>query len=151
MNYQQLGDAPSANKAIDVELQASREHKLKAWHSNESYYRKKYAGNKRFKAFIDWLSFGILDFIWGDGESALKLLRATLIMFALMTVIDVMEFRDRQRIDSYLNAFGDAPQIFFGTLSPTHSGAPYLTAVVLVRLTGFGFLMSMITKRLNRR
>src|SRR5271165_1973257 len=90
MNYQQLGDAESANKAIGVELQASRMHKLKAWRSNESYYRKKYSGRKRLKAFVDWASFTALDLIWGNGESAAKLLRAIVVTLALMSLVDVM-------------------------------------------------------------
>jgi hypothetical protein len=53
MNYQQLGDAKSANKAITVELQASEVYLHKAWQSNESYYRKKYGGlseSRRFRS-----------------------------------------------------------------------------------------------------
>jgi hypothetical protein len=151
MNYQQLGDASAANKAIGVELEASKEHKLKTWHSNESYYRSKYTGTKRFVAFFDWFSFRILDFIWGNGESALKLLRAIALVFAVMAVIDVMAFGDGQRIDSYIHAFWDAPQIFFGTLSPSYYWKSYLTAILLARLIAFGFLMSIIIKRFNRR
>ena len=47
MNYQQLGDAESVNKAIRIELQATEVHLHKAWGSKESYYRKKYTGLKR--------------------------------------------------------------------------------------------------------
>jgi hypothetical protein len=151
MNYQQLGDATAANKAIGVELQASKVHKLKAWHSNESYYRKKYSGGKRVRAFLDWLSFKFFDFIWGNGESALKLLRATAIALFVMSLIDVMAFRDPQRLDSYVHAFSDAPQTFLGTLSPSHYRSPYLTAILLARLVAFGFFMSIIIKRFNRR
>jgi uncharacterized protein YjbI with pentapeptide repeats len=151
MNYQQLGDATSANKAIGVELQASKVHRLKAWRSNESYYRKKYSGGKRVRAFLDWVKFRSLDFIWGNGESASKLLRATVIALVAMSLIDVLAFRDRQRLDSYIQALTDAPQVFLGTLSPSHYGGPYLTAILLARLIAFGFLMSIIIKRFNRR
>lgn len=40
LNYQQIGDAKSANKAINIELQATEDHLHKAWKSKESYYRK---------------------------------------------------------------------------------------------------------------
>ena len=63
MNYQQIGDAESANKAISIELQATETHLYKTWHSNESYHRKKYTGLKRIKAFIEWAKFKILDFV----------------------------------------------------------------------------------------
>jgi len=151
MNYQQLGDATSANKAISVELQASKMHKWKAWRSNESYYRKKYAGRKRVGAFVDWTSFTILDFIWGNGESALKLLRAIVIALVAISLIDVVAFRDSQRLDSYVQAFSDAPRIFLGTLSPSRYWGTYLTAILFARLIALGFLLSIIIKRLNRR
>jgi hypothetical protein len=151
MNYQQLGDATSVNKAMGVELQASKIHKWKAWRSNESYYRKKYAGGKRVGAFFDWISFTILDFIWGNGESALKLLRAILIVLIFMSLIDVMEFRDRQRLDSFMHALVDAPQIFLGTLFPSNYWSGYLTAILFVRLIALGFFLSIMIKRFNRR
>jgi hypothetical protein len=151
MNYQQLGDAASANKAINVELQASKVHKLKTWWSNESYYRKKYAGIKRLRALGDWLLFMILDFVWGNGESAMKLLRTMALVLAVMTLIDVMAFRDPMRVESYLNAMLVAPQIFLGSPSPSYYWGPYLALIVFVRLIGFGFLISIIIKRFNRR
>jgi hypothetical protein len=69
MNYQQIGDAQSANKAIGVELEAKQSDLYKAWHSNESYYRKKYAGLRRLRVFAKWLSFKILDIVWGNDGS----------------------------------------------------------------------------------
>ncbi|MGB8541025.1 MAG: pentapeptide repeat-containing protein [Candidatus Acidiferrales bacterium] len=152
MNYQQLGDAASANKAIEVELQASKVHKLKAWRSNESYYRKKYSGGKRLKAFLDWLSFMALDFIWGNGESVMKALRAIAIVLILMAFIDVIAFGDPHRLDSYIHALLKSPQIFLGTASAnSHYWGLYLTGVVVARLIAFGFLLSIIIKRSNRR
>lgn len=151
MNYQQLGDATSANKAINVELQASKVHKLKTWRSKESYYRKKYSGIKRVKAFGDWLLFVILDFIWGNGESALKLLRTMALVLAIMSVIDVMAFKDPMRVDSYLHAMLVVPQIFLGSSAPSYYWGPYLALIVFARLIGFGFLISIIIKRFNRR
>lgn len=151
MNYQQLGDAKSANKAIGVELQASEVYLHKAWHSNESYYRKKHAGWKRAKAFFEWAEFKVLDLIWGNGESALKLLRAILLALFLMTLIDAIAFKDPQRLDSYAQSLLESPQVFLGTLSPKHYPNSYLTAILFVRLIAFGFFMSIIIKRFNRR
>jgi hypothetical protein len=151
MNYQQLGDAASVNKAMGVELQASKIHKWKAWRSNESYYRKKYAGGKRVAAFFNWMSFTILDFVWGNGESLLKLLRAIGLFLVGISVIDVMAFRDNGRLSSYLHALGDAPQIFLGTLSPCNYWVSYLTFIVFIRLIAIGLFLSIIIKRYNRR
>ncbi|MBD2214243.1 pentapeptide repeat-containing protein [Nostoc linckia FACHB-104] len=102
MNYQSIGDAESANKAMSVELQATEEHLYKSWNANSAYYRNKYKGWNRFKAFMQWIQFKLLDFIWGNGESPWKLFRAALIIFVLMTLIDVLEFREPQGINSYI-------------------------------------------------
>ncbi len=69
MNFQQLGDAEAVNKAMKVELAATEVHLKKAWHSNESYYRDHHPGFlSRSLAFIVWLKFKMLDFVWGNGE-----------------------------------------------------------------------------------
>ena len=53
-NYQGLGDSEAVNKAILVELNATRVHLSKAWRSHERYYRDKYAGLERASAFVAW-------------------------------------------------------------------------------------------------
>jgi len=73
------------------------------------------------------------------------------IVLAGMSIIDVVAFRDAQRFDSYIHAFGDVTKIFFGTLSAPHYPAAYLTAILLARLVWFAFLMSVVVKRANRR
>lgn len=151
VNYQQLGDASSVNKAIQVELKAAEIHLHKAWSSNESYYRKKYARWERAKVFIKWIRFKILDFIWGNGESTIKLVRSVFFVFLGMALIDVVAFRNPQLMSSYLNSLCEAPQIFLGTLTPASYPKSYLTAVLFVRLVMFGFFMSIIIKRFNRR
>ena len=57
MNYQQLGDAKSANKAIGVELQATKQHLSKACWSKERYYRNKYKGWRRFWVSLEFFEF----------------------------------------------------------------------------------------------
>ena len=78
VNYQQLGDAASANKAIQVELKATEIHLHKAWSSNESYYRKKYAKWRRAKAFAEWVRVQDPGLYLGQWESTIKLIRSTL-------------------------------------------------------------------------
>lgn len=102
MNYQQLGDAESVNKAIGVELQATAVHLYKAWRSNERYYREKYKGCERIKMVEKWASFKTLDLIWGNGESYLKLLRATAVAMITIAVFDATLFRDPKGAGSFL-------------------------------------------------
>ena len=151
MNYQQLGDALSANKAIEVELDATKEHLFKAWHSNESYYRKKYKAWHRAQHFLLWVKFKLLDLLWGNGESAWKLARAVLVVLALMTLFDVLNYRDPSLVRSYWSAFFLAPQVFLGTTNQIYFPSCYITLVTFVRLVLFGFFMAIIVKRFNRR
>jgi len=151
VNYQQLGDAQAANKAMRVELAATEDHLYKAWHSNESYYRYKYRGWNRVKHFFDWLQFKILDHVWGNGESAGRLLRFVIVILFIMACYDVLKFGDPHRIDSYSSAFLTASEIFLGVLAPDSYPRWYLALVTFVRLVAVGFFLSVIIKKFNRR
>ena len=151
LNFQQIGDARSANKAIGIELQATEDHLHKAWRSKESYYRKKYRGLDRAKVFGDWLEFKLLDLILGNGESTWKLCRAVLVVLLLIAVVHVVFFDDSSLVRSYGKALLISPQIFLGLLEPVGYPMLYLTLVFLIRLIMFGFFMSIIIKRFNRR
>jgi hypothetical protein len=151
MNFQQIGDPKGANRAIAVELQATEIHLRKAWGSNESYYRKKYRGWRRTKSFLEWVGFKVLDFIWGNGESILKLLRFVVVAILAMAIMDVIYFGDADSVRAYLDALVTAPAIFFGVVSPPGYSTLYLTLILAVRLTAFAFFISIIIKRFNRR
>ncbi|HEU0118118.1 MAG TPA: pentapeptide repeat-containing protein [Alphaproteobacteria bacterium] len=151
INYQQLGDAKSANKAMSVELQACEIHLHKASFSNDVYYRTKYRGWDRAKHVIEWLDFKLLDFIWGNGESAWKLLRAVLLVFIVMTYIDISAWKDPSIPPNYADSFWKTPQIFLGVISPDNYPKSYLTFIAFIRLVAMGFFMSIIIKRFNRR
>jgi hypothetical protein len=151
MNYQQLGDAISANKAIGVELEATSSYLHKSWSSNESYYRKKYQREKRIEQFFRWINFKVLDFIWGNGESPMKLTRAVLVVFFAMATVDVATFSDATLVTNYADALALAPQVFLGTVIPAKYPTWYLTLILFARLVFFGFFMSIIVKRFNRR
>lgn len=151
MNYQQIGDAQSANKAISIELQATEDHLHKAWNSKESYYRNKYRGLKRLRMFGEWLEFKTLDLIWGNGESTWKLLRAVIVVLIIIAITDVIKFGNANLVSEYLNSLALSPQLLLGMLKPPHYPAWYLTLIFVVRLIMFGFFMSIIIKRFNRR
>lgn len=151
MNYQQVGDAKSANKAISIELQATEDHLHKAWKSKESYYRKKYKGLDRLKVFGEWLEFKLLDLIWGNGESSWKLFRAVSVVLLIITGIHVIGFGNPSLVGSYVDALIMSPQVFLGVVKPTAYPESYVTTIFLIRLIMFGFFMSIIIKRFNRR
>lgn len=150
-NYQSLGDAQSANLAVGIELKATEEHLRKAWKSKEGYYRKKYKGWKKVKAFGQWLEFKTLDFIWGNGESAWKLARTALYMNIVIAFNDAFRHKDYLLVKTYLESLWLAPQIFLGVMSPDNYSGGWLATIFFVRLVIFGFFMSIIIKRFNRR
>ncbi len=151
VNYQQLGDAISANKAIGIELRATEDHLFKGWKSKESYYRKKYRGFSRFEEFIKWVNFKSLDFLWGNGESTWKLFRTVFVILVSMSIYHVLANGNSNQISEYLSAFFLSPQILLGLVTPSSYLPSYLTILFVARLVLFGFFMSIILKRFNRR
>jgi hypothetical protein len=150
-NFQQIGNAAGANKAMKVELQATELHLYKAWHSNEAYYRRKYSGWHRFRMFAQWCEFKLLSYIWGNGESAYRLGISAVVLIVLAAIVDVFAFRDWHRAESYVDALIAMPAIFLGVQAPDSYPKLYLAALMFVRLIAIGFFLSIIIKRFNRR
>lgn len=150
-NYQQLGDAPAVNKAMAVELQAAEIHLWKACWSNEAYYRKKYRSWLRIKTIFEWLSFKLLKYIWGNGESAIRLLISAVFLTAVIAGIDIIQFGDPTTLGGYVASMERAVEIFLGVLSPPEYSRFALALVTLARLIFVGFLLSIIIKKFNRR
>ena len=151
VNFQQLGDSKSANRAIKVELEATEIHLHKSWKSNESYYRRKYRGWKRVGMFFEWLKFKVLDFVWGNGENTYKLTRSVSILLIAMAIVDVLNFRDITKVSSYWDSILTMPEVFLGVSSPSVYPNWYLALIFFTRLVAIGFFMSIIIKRFNRR
>jgi len=151
VNFQQIGNAVAANKAIKIELEANRVHLYKAWHSREAYYRKHYPGLTRVKSFFEWAEFVLLDFCWGNGESLLKLLRTVAILIALIALGDVYFFKDITSINSYLEAMNEAPQMFVGVSSPTNYSGAILATIATLRYVMLACFVSILVKRFSRR
>lgn len=151
VNFQQIGDAISTNKAIMLELEATRVHLYKAWRSRESYYRKKYSGIKRVGAFFDWLKFVLLDAYWGNGESALKLLRSMLLLTLAIALGDVVCTRDPRLLTSYWHALAVAPQVLLGIHQPAGFSGSILALIAAIRYVMLACLVSIFVKRYNRR
>jgi len=151
LNYQSLGDSEAVNAAIAIELDASEAHLHKAWKSPEAYYRSKYKGVDRAKMFLRWFGFKCLDLIWGNGESTWKLARAVGVTLLGMALIHVFFFGNPAQVSEYFSALWQMPQVFLGALMPPSYPAGYLALVFFLRLVAFGFFMSIVIKRFNRR
>lgn len=151
INFQQLGDADSINRAISVELNAKLAHLHKAVFSKESYYRNKYRRMSRLSHFGQLCSFRVMDFVWGNGESTAKLFRAAAAVMLAIGCADAFFFNDKSRVHDYWEGISRAPQIFMGTLAPSAYPTWYISLIVLVRLVLFGLFMAVLVKRFNRR
>jgi len=151
VNFDQIGDAVSANKAIKIELEAGRVHLYKAWRSRESYYRNKYPGVKRVAAFLEWLEFILLDAFWGNGESPIKLLRTLVIVLCVIAVAEVFFLKDPKVLASYLEATKNAPQVFLGILQPVGYSGLVLAGIAAARYVMLACLVSILVKRFSRR
>jgi len=150
MNYQSLGDAESVNKAMLVELAATAEHLYKSWNSNDRYYRMKYDGVKRVRAFVQWIKFRALDMVWGNGEKPVKLLYTTMVVLTVIALVDAVGYRDPRLVASYWRALCDSPSVFLGTRSAPLS-LRVITAVTFARLVLLSLFVSVLVRRFARR
>ena len=150
-NFQSLGDAVAVNKAIALELKATEIHLKKSWFSNEAYYRHKYKGFNRLIAFARWSEFKLLDSLWGNGESALKLCRSVGLLIVFVAIVDMKVTHQDLSGRAIVEALQRSPQLLLGTLSPDCYWKGYLAFLVFLRLIAIALFLSVIIKRFNRR
>lgn len=151
INYQQLGDARSANKAISVELAASEEHLKKAAFGNDRYYRDKYRGANRALAVWHFFEFKFFDYVWGNGENFIKLIRFLALMMLVILLSELCCFRTITSIPDILSTLYDVPAIFLGVKVGLDRPSLYVSSIALTRLLLMGLFLSVIIRRFSRR
>ena len=152
MNYQQIGDAKAVNKAISLELEATSIYLYKSWRSSETYYKEKYPGPVNSIAqFSKWSEFWILDFIWGNGESIVKLLRSILISVIMIAVYDTNLHGNLLNVGFLWNSFQKAPALFLGVLSPPDYTTAALSVIAATKFVSIALLTALLGKRFSRR
>lgn len=152
MNYQQLGDAKSVNKAISIELGATSAYLFKSWMSKETYYKQKYGGVlKRSIQLLLWIEFWFLQAIWGNGESILKLTRSLVFVLLFIAIYDTLMNGNALDLSQYWKNLGRAPAIFLGILSPTNFSIAALSIISGTRLVSFALFTTLLVKRFSRR
>src|SRR6266513_5738393 len=133
MNYQQIGDAKAVNKAISLELEATSIYLFKSWRSRESYYKNKYPGLKAIGQFIKWAEFWILDFVWGNGESILKLLRTMFLGVLVIAIYDTSAHGNVLNFGDYWYSLQNAPAVFLGVSHPSTYPEAILSVIAATR------------------
>ena len=151
INYQQIGDAKAVNKAISLELDATSTYLYKSWQSRETYYKNKYPGIKAFSQFIRWLEFWILDFIWGNGESVLKLMRTLAFAVMAIAIYDTIAFGNMLNIADYWASLKRSPGAFLGVVAPQSYPLEILSFITATRYVGIALLTALLVKRFGRR
>ncbi|WPO84026.1 pentapeptide repeat-containing protein [Chryseobacterium sp. JJR-5R] len=154
LNYTSIGDFINSSKAVSLELDATKSHLKDSWLSGDSFYGPKYAGpKKKLDQLFKWLKVISLDFIWGNGESLKKLIAFNFYIFLLLTIIDIFTSESKYGIFDFLKTlFVNIPSIYFGLEVNDMTYSNYiLLPLTILRLGSFALLMSIITKRYNRR
>ena len=145
-NYAQVGDWSGVNKAMVAELRATKVHLQKAVASHESYYRLRYAGAKRLVMAVRLTSFYLLDMLWGNGESLIKVGRTVLLCVALVGV--ALWSCGFLANDAIAAAF----PVFLGTSASPLNPPRWLAATAAgVRLVVVGLFLSVLIRRFARR
>ncbi len=151
VNFQGIGESDSVNKAIRIELDATREHLYESWNSKTAYYRKKYQGFDRVKMFSKWLNFKFHDIVWGNGERPRKLLGTGAVIWILLSILDTILFKDPNLLSNFFSSFCQIPSVVMGINKPVEYPPFYLTAITIIRYIGFALFTSILIKRFNRR
>ncbi len=154
MNYQQIGDAKAVNKAISLELEATSIYLYKSWRSGERYYKEKYPGLLNgIVQFVKWAEFWILDFVWGNGESILKLLRSIIFTIILIAAYDTNMNGSPLNIGFYWSSLHIAPALFLGIpLESSHNfTVGVLSFITGIRFVSIALLTALLVKRFSRR
>lgn len=152
MNYQQLGDAKSVNKAINIELGATSEYLYKSVISKETYYKVKYGGVlKSSIQLLRWLEFWLLHAVWGNGESILKLMRSFALVIIAIAIYDTFNSGNPMDLGQYWNNLMRAPAIFLGVLSPDGFSRGAISMITAIKFVSFALLTTLLVKRFSRR
>lgn len=160
LNYASVGDYIKASNAVKIELKATKSHLYDTWSLSDEYHITKYGGiRRRSLQFWKWLKVCILDLLWGNGESLWRLIRFNLILFFVLTIYHILHENTtdvRTIFDTFLIK---VPSNYFGISVKYPCGENYFSyykewlnlIIMITRLICFALLMSIITKKYNRR
>jgi hypothetical protein len=149
-NYQSLGNTDDVNKAMLLELEATRLHLKKAWASKDRYYRGKYKGLERAVAFARWAGFNAGHYAWGNGERPWSLIRTIVGVIFILAALDTLVLRDPLSVSDWIASIIDAAQVFLGTKQPEYPGI-VLALIALTRYIALGLFVSVVVRRYARR
>lgn len=144
VNFGQIGDVSGVNKAIKHELLATKTHLRKGAFSSEAWYRDKYTGLERATFVWNYITFSLLDFVWGNGESLFKVFRTIVLVILLATLFST--FTEVTIVDAF-----EASIVSFLGLKSNALPMDLAIPLVFCRFVLLGMFVSVLVKRLSRR
>lgn len=97
-----------------------------------------------------WLEFKLLDVVWGNGESILKLGRSITAVVAAIALYDVILAGNALDLAAYWASIKQAPAVFFGVLMKSYP--PFAQALIAgSRYISLALLTALLVKRFGRR
>lgn len=147
VNFGHIGNYAAVNKAASTEVMLTGQHLFHAAYSKQSYYRSKYKGWNRALHAARHARWKVLDLLWGNGESIVRILLtgvATVILWAIFLTWTNPQFTWPQSLVSVVHAF-------WGVTGSPPLPSYQLTLLTAVRFVLFGLFMAILVKRLARR
>lgn len=148
VNFAQIGNYDAVNKAAAIEVKLTGKHLFNAAYSRQAYYRTldKYQGWNRAKFVALHMWWKLLDLLWGNGESVLRVIRSGIVVVAAAAGVLSFcpagpEYSDAVRL-SFLAFWG---------LDTQAIPATYAATLTIARFVLFGLFMAILVKRLSRR
>ncbi|HCF2360655.1 TPA: pentapeptide repeat-containing protein [Pseudomonas aeruginosa] len=144
VNYAQVGNYEAVNKAASIEVSLTGLHLYNAAYSRQAYYRSKYKGLDRLGFVWRHFIWKLLDLLWGNGESVLRVLFAGCVA---VLAIALFLFNEQSQI-----RFHEALLLsFYGFWGLGNLDAGIAVILVITRFFLFGLFMAILVKRLSRR
>jgi len=147
VNFSQIGNYSAVNTAIRIEIQYTGIHLYNAAFSRKSYYRAKHKGLDRLSIAYRYIVWKILDILWGNGESLMRVSRTAIIIIGIVALYLWQESNFIRFRDSVSTSFFG----FWGIYTGTSLSSSMVAIFVISRLVLFGLFMAILVKRLSRR
>lgn len=146
VNFGQIGNYEAVNIAAAIEVQLTGNHLCNAAFSRQSYYRNKYQGWARLSHFFQYIRWKLLDLLWGNGESVLKILMISVLVMFLATLF--LFFADQKPL---MEAARLSIKTFWGIYDLSRVSNSFVVALTVARFILFGLFMAILVKRLSKR
>lgn len=147
VNFSQIGNYEAVNKAASIEVSLTGQHLYNAAYSRQSYYRGKYKGWSRFSHALSHARWKALDFLWGNGESILRVACSAFVVVMVAGIALTFDSSQLSISDGLWSAFLS----FWGVQGGAKLPDSYAVVLTIFRFILFGLFMAILVKRLARR